>query len=76
MSHQPEPSAAGTRLSSRRGKCFGHSAQQNCARSPRWVTTQSGDANPIWTCGVHLSWLIRLRTAPGASITVTRLPDD
>ena len=78
MSHDPLPGSAatGTRLESRRGKCFGHSGTGNCARKPRWVTTQMFDTNPIWACGVHLSWLIRLRTAPLASITVTRLGED
>jgi hypothetical protein len=54
--------------------CYGRSPTARCTVPPIWMTTQSGGANPIFACGRHLTWLIGLRTSPGASITVTRKP--
>lgn len=74
---KPDASARDSRITRRRGKCFGRSAAGgpvgDCKRPPRWVTTQVTVANPIWACSHHLTWLIGLRTSPGHSITVTRL---
>lgn len=58
--------------------CYGQSrivGKPRCDVPPKWETTQEGGANPIRACGLHLTWLVGLRTAPGHSITVTRLAD-
>jgi len=58
--------------------CFGSSAKggdvHRCKTPPRWQTTQDDGANPINACGRHIAWLLAMRTSPGHSITVTRLP--
>lgn len=57
-------------------RCAGRSGSptlRDCGAPPLYVTTQTSGHNPMYACGRHIGWLIRYRTVPGRSLTVTRL---